>query len=163
MSADTHTSTPRHGAHTTAAGVDERYAGNSYEMARRGRLATVADEHSAPPVPTGSGALTWDQDSAAVPVVPAPQPRLRQMLGVCGWAAVLGAIGLVVGIRGFYADLMDATPNWYEPMMIGVGLTGIALTVGAFISVQRRRTPYILLSAATLVLAYAIFLTAQAI
>jgi hypothetical protein len=127
MSADTHTTAPRHGATDT------------------------------------STMLAWTDDSRSLPRVESSQPRLRQMLGVCGWAAVLGAIGLVVGIRGFYADLMDATPNWYEPMMIGVGLTGIALTVGAFISVQRRRTPYILLSAATLVLAYAIFLTAQAI
>ncbi len=159
MSADTHTSTPRHGAHTTAAGVDERYAGNSYETARRGRLATVADENAASPVPTGAGELSWDRDSTAVPVVPAPQPRLRQMLGVCGWAAVLGALGLVVGIRGFVADLMEATPGWYEPVMIGVGVVGIALTIGAFATVQRRRMPYVLLSAATVTLAYAILLT----
>jgi hypothetical protein len=106
--------------------------------------------------------LSWSDETRAVPVV-GREPRLRQIMGVCGWAAVLGAIGLVVGIRGFVADLMDATPSWYEPMMIGVGLAGIALTVGAFISVHRRRTPYILLSLATVVLGYAIFLTAQAL
>jgi len=125
-----------------------------------------ADTHTTAPRPGASDTstmLAWADDTRPARFVDRSQPRLRQMLGVCGWAAVLGLIGLVVGIRGFYADLMDATPSWYEPMMIGVGLTGIALTVGAFVSVQRRRTPYILLSAATVVLAYAIFLTVQAI
>jgi hypothetical protein len=85
------------------------------------------------------------------------------MLGVCGWAAVLGTLGLVVGVRGFIADLMEATPGWYEPVMIGVGLVGILLTVGAFATVHRRRLPYLLLSAATVVLAYAILLTVTSV
>jgi hypothetical protein len=124
----------------------------------------TAPPHGTSPVVTaGERVFTWADDSTTVPVVGGRQPRLRQIMGVCGWAAVLGAIGLVVGIRGFIADLMSTTPSWYEPMMIGVGLTGIALTVGAFVSVHRRRTPYILLGAATLVLGYAIFLTFQAL
>lgn len=152
MSADTHTTAPRHGA------TDER-------LAAAARPQRLDRRPGAQPVATGAGGdagLTWAEDSRPVPVVGQP-PRLRQIMGVCGWAAVLGAIGLIVAIRGFIADLMEETPDWYEPMMIGVGLTGIALTVGAFISVHRRRTPYILLSAATVVLAYAILLTVQAL
>lgn len=173
MSADIHTSSPRHGAHSQHAGVDERYAGTGYGAAQRGRLATVAADHdtrlarvAAEPtslVPVASEApLTWAQDSSVLPTVER-QPRLRQMLGVCGWAAVLGMVGLVVGIRGFVAELLETTPGWYEPMMIGVGIVGIGLTVGAFATVHRRRLPYILLAAATITLAYAILLTATAV
>jgi hypothetical protein len=83
-------------------------------------------------------------------------------MGVCGWAAVLGVIGLVVGLRGFIGDLVGAAPDWYEPAMITVGLVGIGLTVAAFATVQRRRLPYALLGGATAVLIYAITLTAAA-
>ena len=151
---------------------------------RRGRLATVdgdyasdhtAPEHASGPQPASARPdghtgetfdsepmLTWAADSSLMPVV-GTQPRLRQMLGVCVWAAVLGVVGLIVGLRGFIAALMHETPSWYEPMMGGIGGLGIALTVAAFVSVHRRRTPFILLGAATAVLGYAIFLTAQAI
>jgi len=84
-------------------------------------------------------------------------------MGVCGWAAVLGALGLVIGIRGFVADLAGAAPGWYEPTMIVVGVVGIGLTVAAFAAVHRRRMPYILLSAATVVLAYSMLVTVTAL
>jgi hypothetical protein len=83
-------------------------------------------------------------------------------MGVCGWAAVLGGLGLVVGVRGLIGDLMGLAPSWYEPSMIVVGLIGILLTVGAFVTVHRRRTPYFLLGASTLSLVYAMVLTATA-
>jgi hypothetical protein len=153
VSTDTHTSSPRHGVHSQHAGVDERQA--TYGPARRGRLATVEGEAAEAP-------LTWARDSGVMPTV-SRTPRLRQMLGVCGWAALLGAVGLVVGVRGFIADLMSTTPGWYEPVMIGAGAIGIGLTVGAFATVHRRRMPYILLSAATVTLAYATLLTVTAI
>jgi hypothetical protein len=110
----------------------------------------------------GSGPLTWAEDSTTLPVVRAA-PRLRQLMGVCGWAAILGAVGLIVGIRGFIGDLMGQTPSWYEPTMIGVGIVGIGLTVAAFATVHRRRMPYALLTAATAVLVYAVLLTVSAL
>jgi hypothetical protein len=155
VSADTHSAAPRH-AVTPAE--------------RLGRVATAAGEDwGAPERPSGEQAvlsresmLAWAADSSIMPAVDT-RPRLRQMLSVCGWAAVLGVAGLVVGFRGFVAALLHQTPSWYEPMMGGIGALGIALTVAAFVSVHRRHTPYILLGAATMVLGYAIFLTAQAI
>jgi hypothetical protein len=111
----------------------------------------------------GTGSLTWAQDSTTLPVVGRPQPRLRQLMGVCGWAAILGAVGLIVGIRGFVGDLMGQAPSWYEPTMIGVGIVGIGLTVAAFATVHRRRMPYALLIAATAVLVYAVLLTVSAL
>jgi hypothetical protein len=183
VSAETHTSSPRSGEHGHQTGADERYSGTAYGPAQRGRLATVAAEHdarlaavaaeptsmvpvaaatSAAPSTANDAPLTWAQDSGILPVV-SRQPRLRQMFGVCAWAAVLGVIGLVVGARGLIAILMKASPGWYEPAMIGVGVVGIGLTVGAFMTVHRRRLPYALLTAATAVLAYAVLLTVTAL
>jgi hypothetical protein len=81
---------------------------------------------------------------------------------VCGWAAILGGLGLVIGIRGFIGDLMGLAPRWYEPAMIIIGIVGIGLTVGAFITVHRQRLPYALLGAATAVLLGALGLTVAA-
>jgi hypothetical protein len=174
VSADTHTSLPRSGEQSRQAGADERYSGNEYTATQRGRLATVAAEHearvariaaeptSAVPVTSTNAPLTWAKDSGLLPTVDR-QPRLRQMFGVCAWAALLGVAGLAVGIRGLVATLMKAVPGWYEPAMIGVGVLGIGLTVGAFATVYRRRLPYLLLTAATFVLGYAVLLTVTAL
>jgi hypothetical protein len=174
VSADTHISPPRSGERSHQTGVDERYSGHEHTQAQRGRLATVAAEHearvarvaaeptSAVPITGNDAPLTWARDSGILPTLDR-QPRLRQMFGVCIWAAVLGVLGLAIGIRGFIAILMKATPGWYEPAMIGVGIVGIGLTVGAFATVYRRRLPYLLLTGATLVLAYAALLTVTAL
>ena len=137
--------------------------------ALRGRVATSADDPSALEHPSGEQTvlprepvLAWAADSSIMPAVET-RPRLRQMLGVCVWAAVLGLGGLVVGFRGFVAALLNQTPSWYEPMMLGIGALGIGLTAAAFVSVHRRHTPYLLLGAATAVLGYATFLTVQAL
>jgi hypothetical protein len=163
VSADTHTSVPRPGQPTPSA--DER--GTHGGTVRRGRLATLGEEHPSGEhlvVPgSGDAPLTWADDSTSLPVVGRAAPRLRQLMGVCGWAAILGAVGLIVGIRGFVGDLMGDTPSWYEPTMIGVGVVGIGLTVAAFATVHRRRLPYVLLTAATAVLAYAVMLTVSAL
>jgi hypothetical protein len=168
VSAEIHTSAPRHGAATPNGSVDDRSGTSSYTAGRglavqRGR----ASEH-----PSGAhlvvgapaeGPLAWAQEATAAPEQGNEPPRLRQLMGVCGWAAVLGALGLVIGIRGFIADLAGAAPGWFEPTMIVVGVAGIGLTVGAFAAVHRRRLPYILLGAATLVLAYSMLITVTAL
>ncbi len=161
MSADTHASATRPGLPTPAA--DER--GANPEAARRGRLATLGDTHPSGEhlIVPGDAPLTWAEDSTFMPVVGRPQPRLRQLMGVCGWAAILGAVGLIVGVRGFVGDLMGQAPGWYEPTMIGAGVVGIGLTVAAFATVHRRRMPYVMLTAATGVLAYAVLLTISAL
>jgi hypothetical protein len=133
---------------------------------QRGRLATAGDELGTPeglePVLGPEPILTWAADSSLMPTV-GTRPRMRNMLGVCAWAALLGLVGLAVAFRGFVASLLHQTPGWYEPTMGGVGALGIALTAAAFVSVHRKHTPYILLAAATIVLGYAIFLTSASI
>jgi hypothetical protein len=90
-------------------------------------------------------------------------PRLRQLMGVCGWAAVLGGVGLVLGLRAFFGILSGAAPGWYEPATAAAGLVGISLTVGSFLTVQRMRAPWFLLSAASVTLVTAMVLTAIAL
>src|SRR2546421_10111578 len=77
-----------------------------------------------------------------------PKVRLRRLAGVAVWAAILGFGGLVVGFR-VVIGLFTASPSWYAPTICGIGLVGIAVTVGAFASVHRRKLPGLLLGLAT--------------
>jgi hypothetical protein len=130
-----------------------------------------------PAARAGSGTLTAPAPATAPiswinrPLTPAragadpgaqPEPRLRQLMGVCGWAAVLGGIGLVIGIRGFVGVLMDEPPGWYEPAAVVTGLIGILLTVGAFATVNLRRVPWLMLGGSSVVLVIAMVLTTAA-
>jgi hypothetical protein len=86
-------------------------------------------------------------------------PPLRVLAALAGWAAALGVVGLVVGIRGLVAILVGGIPSWYEPTLIILGLVGIGLTAGAFLTVQRRPFPWLLLGAASAVLLTSIIVT----
>jgi hypothetical protein len=119
------------------------------------------------PAQRGKGAMSWTSSIAPADVSTGkresrPEPRLRQLMGVCGWAAVLGGVGLVIGVRGFIGVLAGNPPAWFEPAMMAVGFAGISLTVGGFLTVHRRRAPWIFLSASSLVLVTAMILTANA-
>jgi hypothetical protein len=116
---------------------------------------------AAPP----TGPTSWIQRSASPaepPRVERPEPRLRQLMGVCGWAAVLGGIGLVIGVRGLIGILADEPPAWYEPSAIVTGGLGIALTVGAFLTVHRSRAPWLMLGGSSVSLVAAMVLTSYA-
>jgi hypothetical protein len=85
---------------------------------------------------------------------------LRVLGGVATWAAALGGLGLVVGIRGLVAILVGGIPGWYEPTLIVMGLVGIALTAAAFLTIQQRPLPWLFLGAGTAVLLSSIITTA---
>jgi hypothetical protein len=87
-------------------------------------------------------------------------PPLRVLGGVAAWAAALGGLGLAVGVRGLIAILVGGIPTWYEPTLIVMGLAGIGLTAGAFMTVQRRPLPWLFLGAGTAVLLASIIATA---
>jgi hypothetical protein len=113
----------------------------------------------------GPGGWSLTGMTASEPRTPrssTPAPRLRQLMGVCGWAAVLGGVGLVLGIRGLFGVITHSAPSWFEPAMSATGVVGIALTVGGFLTVHRRRAPWVFLSAGSVVLVVAMVLTSKA-
>ncbi|SNS96713.1 hypothetical protein SAMN05421812_102549 [Asanoa hainanensis] len=88
-----------------------------------------------------------------------PTPESAHMLGVCAWGTALALAGVGVGIRGLAAIIGGIAPGWYQPALIVVGLIGVFLTVGAFVTIQRRYTPWLMLAFATIPLAVSIALT----
>jgi hypothetical protein len=102
-------------------------------------------------------------DRARRPWIARPEPRLRQLMGVCGWAAVLGGVGLIIGIRGFIGVLGNDAPGWYEPSIAVAGIAGIALTVGAFLTVHRRTEPWVMLGLSSVALVVSMMLTSAAL
>lgn len=88
-----------------------------------------------------------------------PAPASTRLLVMCAWATALGGLGLAVALRGLLRIIAGTAPGWYEPVLIGVVLSGMALTVGGFTSMQRRWLPWAMLGAATACLAVAFALT----
>jgi hypothetical protein len=82
-------------------------------------------------------------------------------MGISAWAAVLGFLGLLLGIRGLIAILVKA-PDWYEPAIVGLGLGGIALIVVAFLTVHFRYVPWLFLTLSTATLIVAVVETGKA-
>jgi hypothetical protein len=74
--------------------------------------------------------------------------RLRRLLGVSSWAAVLGFGGLVLVLR-IMIGLFTTIAAWYLVLTLALGLVGITCTVGAFASVHKRRLPWLLLGGAS--------------
>jgi hypothetical protein len=89
-------------------------------------------------------------------------PRMRQIMGICGWAAVLGGVGLVIGVRGFLGILAGDAAAWYEPALALAGAVGILLTVTSFLTAHLRKVPWALLTSASVVLVVAMGLTVAA-
>ncbi|MEV4622686.1 hypothetical protein AB0J74_28730 [Asanoa sp. NPDC049573] len=88
-----------------------------------------------------------------------PTPEGGHMLGIVAWGTALALAGVGVGIRGLLAIIGGLAPVWYQPALIGTGLLGVLLTVGAFVTIQRRYAPWMMLAFATIPLAVAIALT----
>jgi hypothetical protein len=97
------------------------------------------------------------------PEAPAPErvPTQRRIAGLCGWAALLGFLGVAVGVRGLVAILVKA-PDWYEPTLVVLGLGGIALAVVAFLTVHYRYVPWFFLTLSSGTLLTAIIATGKA-
>src|SRR5262245_48792879 len=89
-----------------------------------------------------------------------PAPTMRRLAGMCAWSALLGFLGVAVGIRGAVA-MLGTVPDWYQSTLIGLGLGGIFLTVVAFLTVQYRTVPFVFLSLASGTLHTAIIATGQ--
>ena len=72
------------------------------------------------------------------------RPSARRVLAFSVWCATLALTGVTVGIRGLIAILVHA-PTWYRPTLIILGLCGVAFAVGAIVTIERRRIPWVLL------------------
>ena len=91
-----------------------------------------------------------------------PSPDNGQLIGICAWAMGLGVVGLLIALRGLVGIVSGHAPDWYEPALIGVGMAGILFTVLAFLAIQRRYVPWIMLALATIPLGVNIGLTVAA-
>ncbi|HEV7896561.1 MAG TPA: hypothetical protein VGP31_01780 [Planosporangium sp.] len=83
-----------------------------------------------------------------MPGTPDPEVRLRRLLGVCAWAAALGFIGLIIGLRIVFG-IFTHIPTWYLIVTFTLGVPGIAATVAAFATLHKGRLPWKLLGVAT--------------
>jgi hypothetical protein len=81
------------------------------------------------------------------PTADDPTPGTARVLAMALYAAVLGLGGVGVGVRAL-VSVVGGVPWWYVPVLSVVGLIGVALAVGAFLSVHRRFLPWALLLAA---------------
>jgi hypothetical protein len=91
-----------------------------------------------------------------------PSPDNGQLIGICAWAMALGVVGLLIALRGLVGIVSGHAPTWYEPTLIGTGMVGILFTVLAFLTIQRRYLPWIMLAVATIPLGVNIGLTVAA-
>lgn len=124
-------------------------------------VSPLPDTAPATPTTTGDGlrrAATAFGDLFHLPTTADPTPSQARLVGMCGWAAVLGLVGVLVGARAFMA-LFDPMPGWFEPVVIAQGVAGIACTIGAFLAVHRRELPWLLLGLATAALLSTLTLT----
>jgi hypothetical protein len=90
----------------------------------------------------------WAGRNFRLPNATDPAPAGRHLAWICAWAALIGLVGMLVAVRAFIG-LIDEEPGWYLPVLVLIGLTGMASTIGAFASVHRRRLPMILLGFAS--------------
>ncbi|GLY97405.1 hypothetical protein [Actinoplanes sp. NBRC 103695] len=83
------------------------------------------------------------------PAADDPAPGTRRLLAMSLYASALGLVGVGVGLRVFIS-VLGGVPGWYVPVLALLGLTSVALVVGAFLSIHRRVLPYLFLVAAAL-------------
>jgi hypothetical protein len=81
------------------------------------------------------------------PTVHDPDPGTVRVLAMSLYAAFLGLGGVGVGVRGLVA-VIGGAPGWFVPVLAVIGLIGVALAVGAFLSIHRRFLPWALLLSA---------------
>jgi hypothetical protein len=82
------------------------------------------------------------------PAADDPAPDTRRVLAMALYASALGLAGVGVGVSGFVSVLSGTAPGWYVPVLALFGLISVGLVVGGFLSIHRRRLPWLLLAAA---------------
>ncbi len=93
------------------------------------------------------------------PAADDPQPGSRRLLAMSLYTALLGLLALAVTVSGLLTIVRGDAPGWYQPAFAAAGLIGVGLVVGGFLSIHRRRTPWLLLACAAVPLAANIVMT----
>jgi len=118
----------------------------------------------APGVPRRDAVLgaMGQQPEQPKPALRTGTPRMRALAGAAVWALLLCLGGLVCGVLGLIQIVSGSASGWYEPVIIVVGVLGLALAAAAFPLVERRGLPWLLLAASTVTLIGGYVLTAAA-
>jgi hypothetical protein len=95
------------------------------------------------------------------PAASDPAPGTARVFGMALYAALLGLGGVGVGLCAFVSVLGGSAPEWYVPVLALIGLIGVALAVGALLSMHRRFLPWALLLAAAVPLTGDILIAAS--
>jgi hypothetical protein len=93
------------------------------------------------------------------PAADDPEPGSRRLLAMSLYTALLGLLALAVTVSGLLTIAGGAAPGWYQPAFAAAGLVGVGCVVGAFLSIHRPRTPWLLLACAAVPLAANIVMT----
>lgn len=93
------------------------------------------------------------------PAADDPGPGSRRLLGMSLVGSALGVVGLVVTVRGVFLIAGGAAPLWYDLLFPVIALLGVALVVGAFLSIHQPRLPWALLLGAIVPLTVGVGLT----
>jgi uncharacterized RDD family membrane protein YckC len=117
----------------------------------------VVDASGTEPKRAG-GRREWAGSNFRVPSAADPPPAARHLARICAWAAVVGLAGTLAAVRAFIG-LIFQPPGWHLPVLVLIGLVGMASTIGAFASVHRQRLPMILLGVASASVVAAWFVT----
>ena len=89
-------------------------------------------------------------------------PGPRRLLAMSLYTALVGLVALAVTLRGLLVIIGGDAPGWYQPAFVVAGLVGVGFVVGAFLSIHRRRLPWLMLAAAAVPLAANIVITVGA-
>ena len=107
--------------------------------------------------PAGLARVTLAMRTPAEQLAPAP----RRLVGLCSWAAAVGILGVIVGIRAMVVTILG-TSAWFPITASMIGVIGLVATMGAFVTARRAQIPWALLSIATLTLIIATIVTSIA-
>ena len=98
-------------------------------------------------------APTDDDDRDAVfrfPAADDPRPGSRRLLAMSLYASMLGTLILAVAAHTVLSVMVGSAPGWPPAALSVAWLSSVVLVIAAFLSIHRRRLPWVLLLGSTL-------------